>query len=283
VTKKAMHAYSDPPPRSVARAATLLHHVRNRSSARVALTAEVWTPGGGSAFCLDTARADVEPGGGCCFASSVGSDLTLSLVWSGDDEVQTHQLRLPLGGGLPTWVPRGSGVQHGGLTELRLGPSLPQWLLTTEIQGPSPPGRARPDALRDLSPCIPDALRRAGCHTQALIWEMDPPPGCASGPCTVFGIPDGTGEAPPAVIAVPDVALFFDGSSELEGVEGTADGGKLRYSLREGVLRIDASSPLRLERLSAEVRGALRTPFRTRERQRIVYALPAPRHTLDLF
>jgi hypothetical protein len=270
-----MHAYSEPPPRAVARTATVLHQVRNRTQKRVSLSAEEWTPVSGSAFSLDALRADVEPGASCCFASAVGSELTLTASWGSEPhERRAYQLRLPRGGGLPSWFPVDRGVKHSGLRELRgAPPTLPQWLLATDIVSLSDSPDSE-DALSSLAEDIPDALRRAGCASQALLWEIDPPGGCQSGPCTVFGIPDNTpipSHVTLSALSVPDVALFFDPGAHLEGVETTSDRGTLRYASHEGLLRIAASTSKKVHLLNAEI--TRRLPVRTRERQRVVYAL----------
>jgi hypothetical protein len=275
-----MHAYSEPPPRSVARTATVLHQVRNRTQKRLFLSAEEWTPVSGSAFSLDALRADVEPGACCCFASAVGSELTLTASWGSEGhERRAYQLRLPRSGGLPSWFPADRGVKHSGLRELQ-GAPLPQWLLATDIVSLSDDSE---DALSSLAEDIPDALRRAGCASQALLWEIDPPEGCQSGPCTVFGIPDGTSiPSPLSALCVPDVALFFDLGAHLEGVETTSDRGTLRYASHEGLLRIVALTSNKVRLLDAEIDGIQRLPVRTRERQRVVYALSrVAQHDVD--
>lgn len=233
---------------------------------------------------MDTLRADLEPGAGCCFASTTGSDLTLTAQWGGEGgdngskQTTYYQLKTPAGGGLPEWFPTGSGAKHGGLKEIRLGgPIMPQWLLLTELS-PAPPPAA--DALAMLPRDIPEALRLAGCSAQAILWEFEPPARCETGPCTVFGIPDGAAVAATTTssvgaLAVPDSALFFDnGGLHLKGTEATSDGGAIHYASRgDGLLRVLVSSPTNATLLEAELRGHSRLPIRTRERQRIVYLL----------
>ena len=273
-----MHAYSDPPPRAVARTATVLHHLRNRSGARVSLTAEEWAPPHEpSRFAFDLVRADVEPGAACCFAARFGSDLTLTLDWgNGAAAADVYQLRLPWNGGLPVWTPSGKGVVHGGLQELR-GPAgtqpLPQWLLASDIFGQQGADALEGVVARD----IPEALRNAGCFKQAELWESAPPAGCEAGPCTVFAVRALDDVLSPAAVSVPDAALFLDSGTDLGGSEKTADGGLLRYGASPTGLRVLLSGPDRRPRLEAELQASARLPVRTRERHRIVYALPEVR------
>lgn len=264
-----MHAYSAPAPRAVAREATVLHHLRNRSQGCLRLTAQEWTPGTQARFALDSFTAELEPGMSCCFASCFGSELVLNLLWRGQEEPQIYQLRLPPGGGLPLWSPQGAGLIHHGIVELH-GPGLPQWILLTDITGQF---LERATSMRQLPADIPEALRKAGCHSQALQWERDPPQGCESGPCTVFGVPDGL-NLPSCLLAdlvVLDVTLFFHGRQELQGSESTASGGSLRYSVRDGVLQIIARS--KDGKLVLAATGDGNALLRTRDRHRVVYAL----------
>lgn len=269
-----MHAYSELPPRAVAKTATVLHHICNRFSEGVSLKAEQWTLCDSNLkFSLDTIQADLAPGCSCCFACSIGSDLTLKLEWDGGSSSSVHQLRLPSGGGLPVWEPINDKVRHTGLRELPRGSVLPQWILSTELLGPT-----TCDVLSGM-PSVPETLMQAGCTQHASEWRKCAP--CEVGrPCTVFACRDIDHLLSVASFTVPDVAIFLH-NNDVAGQEVTADGGSLQYSGIGNSLKLifRASDGRRL--LSADLVGQQRLPIRTKERQRVVYILGKSGRTVD--
>ena len=251
-----MHAYEPPPPRSLARSATVLHALRNASPARVGLRVEEWRPGAGAAA-LDSLEADLRPGDTCTFVACAGADLVLTLHWDGATAPCRHRF-VPPG----SWLP-GSGLRSAPLREVL--ERLPaQWTLGTELLGFAPA-----DVLRGLGATLGDALRAAGFLEHAAAWEERHPEDDGA-PCTVFAVADGSvALRAPAALEVPGHALFFDAPG-LQGAEPTAAGGHCRYRT-EGLSVVVA---LRGGGLGLDLVGDLRQrPLRTRNRHQLVHVL----------